>query len=1529
MNIKRNDLVVKVLTERLSDARLGVVAYGFADIDVVRISVSVAKALKQQLHVAAVGYPIAGTAANVDLSGQIEDAVEWRHTPAFAGSIIVFVQTEIPKLHSLNELDRITPRDLSRQLLVDAKDKLAVNEPQRRFWDALRDEAATFPLSMLEEFTRAVGSSNDLYAVPANMWRLGLLRDDDLLNSTKNAADRLRENRKLILEMNQLSEPSRRRMNAALSRSSGARQDRLRKAYVALMEFYRKGDTQVLQDLTTKTVSELIQSGRPISEPPVSSPGLPPRVDDPPVQQLRGRALQKALAKDLVSSDPLAAERLAELIDPLRGYIEDPVHSVEPLSLSGQDILPDKPLAAIRDFVTLTCGIDRWGGVLETTRHEIKDAIRSATVEEFAAFDPNNPAHGVGGMSFFALLRQLDNQLPVAVFKDVLDRFEITRTKLLGNLHLILFYPLVVFGGNLEARQALEDYVAAYTDLLRVFSQNEATLHGKDSVAAQYAAAQLLRLDTVYVHTPDEWKAVLTPLHPINLWRYREVLRTSHDPSKPLSPEQEQQLAEALPDLPHLLHYVVISPDATGGEMVVLPQSGAIELLPTYENKTNRYLGLDGIGFLSDLLARWYQDVPYARKQIRLALVGVSDLAAAMRVVAEFLGRYPDSSVMVNAYFLPGKNPSGQLTGLDYDDRDYELAELIRSHRLICNVFVRASSEAIVKDLSDSPVHIAYVFDQSEYKVDYGPRARNLMVSPLVITYEYEYSETFNRGVIVPSSEAEDGLFSYYHFLVIRAANLPAGQQIRATYGDDKSVQPINALLRLDATRWLAVADRMVGPYRPDEAVPLGEQKIGQREIAVWAGKASQSVRRFLDLLRRHNLRPDDQHVAEVLRQFGHIAAGGLLGLPSGGPAAARETREKGLLGTVLAAAWYSATYPGALVASLDSPLARQWLQGRSDTEQRADLIGLRFENGDLIIEPIEVKTRSGDAEVKKIQAPTGRYQLVGPAVDQLTATLEVLKPIFLEAGSASLFIRSRREVLKYQLFRECFREIHDTDWRKSWSARLKNAFSLKPTASPRFGGLIVHIQLEESGDVNPFTDEPQSLILVELGTKAIQKLVSLPSPGGEPTLGGGFIAPTSTSGPEVEEPETDFSSSASESVAAKVSFGPNSSPSSGAANTQIPEQTVLNPIMSPPSPGEAEELARLFRRACQSYRIGLDEVDAARAVAGPNVWRFYVRLARGQRLDPLRAVLEDIGREMSRSGLLVHDLRDNNEIALDVPRANGEKVLVERALSRIGVAASPEQMLIPIGVTPEGNDIVRNLGDMPHLLVGGTTGSGKTIFLQGLLMALLKSHPDPANIRIILSSTKPEDFVHFEGLPHLETGKVIDDVEAAIQLLQTNVQQVFDERLALFQQARCADIVEYNSQNRSPVSPLIVVVDEFADLADQVASNRAAQATFYASIRKIAASGRSRGIHLVLCTQRPSADLVPTSIRTLLNARVALRVNDAVASRMILDDVGADQLQAKGDLLFKDREALTPVRAQGYFVGKAELRGFLKDFGL
>ena len=350
----------------------------------------------------------------------------------------------------------------------------------------------------------------------------------------------------------------------------------------------------------------------------------------------------------------------------------------------------------------------------------------------------------------------------------------------------------------------------------------------------------------------------------------------------------------------------------------------------------------------------------------------------------------------------------------------------------------------------------------------------------------------------------------------------------------------------------------------------------------------------------------------------------------------------------------------------------------------------------------------------------------------------------------------------------------------------------------------------------------------------------------------------------------------------------------------------------------EISQLVSDFKKSCRDYHIQLKECcSAEEAVIGPSVIRIYFKLARGQGLAALNNHLEDISREMKRSGILIQEVQNSDSLILDIPRLNREVVSFSEIVKKLPTVDSPEKLFFPLGRTPEGKDIIKDLSELPHLLVGGSTGSGKTVFLFSMLAALLKSHQTPDELQIVLSSSGLEDFIHFEGIPHLVGGRIISDAEEATELIKSVVFEEFERREKILTDARVANISQYNQKHTPKLAPMVVVIDEFADLADQLDSKKDKDA-FFTPVKRIAQIGRKRGIHLVLCTQRPAATLVPSNIKSQLSGRLALRVNDANSSRMILEESGAQYLQKHGDMIYKN--CSETERAQGYYISIEEL---------
>lgn len=731
-----------------------------------------------------------------------------------------------------------------------------------------------------------------------------------------------------------------------------------------------------------------------------------------------------------------------------------------------------------------------------------------------------------------------------------------------------------------------------------------------------------------------------------------------------------------------------------------------------------------------------------------------------------------------------------------------------------------------------------------------------------------------------------------------------------------------------------------------------------KRMVNAWAADDSRIISQYLTLLRGYNLYPKTKTLIEILRQFGHVASNGLISIPKfGADAQAVDNKKKGLIGTLFAASWYMKQHDDALVASLDDDKARLWLQNSKYGNERADLVGLYYDetSNTLHIEPIEVKTRdeSPDATITRDDSDSKSFLITGHAAGQIASMIEILREIFTaDDNQMDMFTSARREVLKYQIVSECFRNVHDPDWQKKWYLILKKTFSSENEGGMNIAvtGLLLHIKLNEAvgGEhiscKNPDFDDCR-IDYWKLTAKEIQRDI----------LGEGMLIKEAftpdfdesedpTSGETDEEDaiiDTDMEAP-SETIDAGqqekpvVYTMPSIKPSDlpKVAEEAIPHGQKKEQIdaVSPASQDntnngvsrkEIEQLAKDFKRSCGDYHVSLKECNPEDSVVGPSVIRLKFRLGRGQSLQGLASHLEDIGREMKRTGVIIQQVPNSDELLLDVPRLKREKVLFKDVIPTLPRVSSPEQLYFPLGRTPNGKDLIEDLGQMPHMLVGGSTGSGKSVFLFTMLAAMLMTHPTKDKLQLVLSSSKLEDFIHFEGLPHLYSGSVISDAVEATRVIKDVIFEESESRGKLLAEARVANITEYNKIAAEKLAPIVVVIDEFADLADQLETKKE-QNAFYKPVQRIAQAGRSRGIHLVICTQRPEAKLVPSTTKAQLNGRVALRVNDGISSRMIIEAPDAQYLQKHGDMIYKNGD--TVERAQGYLIEISELDEIVND---
>ena len=1578
--INKQDLITLLLKGRLNTIKTGIIIKGIDGIAPEEISRNICKDVTP-LYSAIIGYENIANYSDDDLriTNQIEKAVLWRSQPDCAGHILVFIRSDSDKLHSLAEFDVVSTRDVSR-FLLDRQLSNDNNTPTHNFWAALRETSDYYTFDALYEFVFAVTeSTNPSDAIPENMWRLNLLSDMSILGTKSDPKDRLARNRNLIFAIGQLSEDSRKKLSRSLAHTKPKDKARLQKAYHSLQNLYKYGKRETLKDLDLETVQELFSASqkktKPKKEIKPKDPDIEPASEDitPESSPIKPKELDTLISDAVVFGGSEELESIQELLKELHKHYdpETEENDDEIPTIGGvfgdRSIILENHQDDLRKLVGKFCNLSSWGGLMETDESVLRDAI-SADISSAKPFSPENPdsiisfAGGIdGNQAFFDFIVQFDSQFDTKgldtaePFKPIITDLKKHRARLFSILDLIMYHPVLLFGASEEYRQILIDYIRTWERLYHAFCINEPMMRQISAGGTSFIARALLLLDVLYVKTPKEWKGLLLPLHPIYLWRFYEVFRMLPNKKSSLSDEDKESLATVLTQLPQVLSFIIANSIITEtSEDRVLPYSGSIEMLPTFENKTNRYLGDDGTESVEEILTRWVGFAPYTRKEIRICSVDAPDLIGILRQVKSFMDKNGCKRVVYDVYLTRKQNGNTELSKLDYAGKDYEIGEYIKADRISISIRNVRSVSQVKTALNARPVHVAFYFDQSAYAIEFGPNSHNLYINPLVITYDYDYDEIQHKGSIFPSSEMDSGLIGDYHKLMRSADVISNNMNPRTTYNGNADMTAVVSTIEEGQTQWLVVADRDTNNYQPQRSIPVGEKSYDKRMVNVWASDQSRIITQYLTLLRGYNLYPKVDTLVDILRRFGHIASNGLISIPKfGADLQAIDNKKKGLIGTLFAASWYTKSHKDALVASLDDDKARLWLQNRKYGNERADLVGMYYEpeNNTLYIQPIEVKTRdeSSDSKFTKDEIDSKIYNITGHAAGQIASVIEILREIFSsDEDSTDMFVSARREVLKYQIVSECFRNVHDTFWQKKWYDILKKAFANEKNKSIKIdvSGLLMHIKLNEASGgeyiscKNPDFDDCR-IEYYKLTAKEIQRDVL-----GNGTLIKEMWTPDFDASEEMSVDEyssdntfididmDDTKSPQNEPIAAiadhPLDVDSSEYPSEGTQEEPVTHEakekdsdhdstldTAINDNQNGVSIKEIEQLVKDFKRACGDYHVALRECNPAKTVVGPSVIRLRFRLGRGQALQGLVSHLEDIGREMKRTGVIIQQVPNSDELLLDVPRLKREKVLFKDVISSLPKVTSPEQLYFPLGRTPNGKDLIEDLGQMPHMLVGGSTGSGKSVFLFTMLAAMLMTHPHSEDLQLILSSSKLEDFIHFEGLPHLYSGRVISDAKEATQVITEVVFEESERRGKLLAEARVANITEYNKKALKKLPPIVVIIDEFADLADQLETKKE-QNAFYKPVQRIAQAGRSRGIHLVICTQRPEAKLVPSTTKAQLNGRVALRVNDGISSRMIIETSDAQYLQKHGDMIYKNGDIIE--RAQGYLIEIPEL---------
>jgi FtsK/SpoIIIE family/FtsK alpha domain len=341
---------------------------------------------------------------------------------------------------------------------------------------------------------------------------------------------------------------------------------------------------------------------------------------------------------------------------------------------------------------------------------------------------------------------------------------------------------------------------------------------------------------------------------------------------------------------------------------------------------------------------------------------------------------------------------------------------------------------------------------------------------------------------------------------------------------------------------------------------------------------------------------------------------------------------------------------------------------------------------------------------------------------------------------------------------------------------------------------------------------------------------------------------------------------------------------------------------------------------AIEDLGVRVDHVDP-QPIVGPTVVRHRVFLAPGERVRHLQRRSEDLARGLA-SEVFVSHVPSERWVAVDLPRKDRQVVPLAAVLDRLASMDDPAALWLPVGVNPNGEPVLLDLTQVPHLLVAGGTGGGKSVWLRSALLSLVLRY-SPQHLEVLLVDPKGVDYAPFSSIPHLREGRIITEPEEAVEVLMEMTGPELARRTRILQDTQCSNLRELRT--RAPETDakyLVLIVDEFADLAMTLEKNQ--RADFERQILRLAQRARAAGIFLILATQRPTVEFITGAVKANLPTRISFRLPQRVDSQVILDEPGAESLLGSGDMLLRHDGRLQ--RLQGYFASTEEAVRLLDD---
>lgn len=1080
------------------------------------------------------------------------------------------------------------------------------------------------------------------------------------------------------------------------------------------------------------------------------------------------------------------------------------------------------------------------------------------------------------------------------------------------------------------------DYINAYEKLLAAINVEFPKI---STMIAQSVAKDIVNyimaMDYVFVIGESKFHAIPTPMNPMYLWKYvrlaEEILESKGiDGSEVASINEDDKsfIIRKAEDIPEPVSIVMITKMLREEGAVYLPIAGKLGNLPIYSTQPQINEGNSGIEIVKQSVVRYMCLYPHASMMLRITFVNSPSVENVIAMLKKLDAERDLSSFGVDISIYRTKEaPSHWVEITDKSLQEGLLGKIKNGKNMHFSLNIKNETidyDKLLQELGKKKQHLIVIFDPNEKEIRTAKSERYNHIHPLCVPMVYQYNPFKDEVDIRPSNEG--GIFSYYSS-ILEKLNEHSSSFAHTSIFSRSPIKKETYNSLLENTDWMIILDQNLKSwdislqseseklfYKEDECRSIGIYSKNSKKFSLGYKKTIESLGNYI---------ASEKGLENIITTIRTINDDGLLSIVSHSTNRIFDDNHgKGSLGLGIAAISYLKGNKEALLVGLDTQLAREWLSEREEGIL-PDLIGINLQGDDIRVDLIEVKTGSGDFRI------CGE-QISGHAVEQVCVLDNLIKEIF--GRSEKITTVSRREILRHHVFESLYNaEITNTE-KHNLTEKLNQLFAgeldlkiKKNIVFVDFNSADTKSEILEAGD----SLIGNKIIFTKIGSSVIQKILS-----GIEVDENLFLQTEQANeifvntGNDASIPKTD--NDVSESVS--ENFEEKAEDTTGVTNKEVEQVTEMyedkeNVNIVHTSEKEQEKLfikEKCYRlnKVLRDFGIKAVPITEENVLVAARFVRFKIELRSGETIRNLEKYKQDISREIEAFGeIMIDNIKGTRYVGMDVPfEKNGNTLELLDNLNLLN--ASNGNLDVLAGQKPDSSIDILDVSKAPHILISGTTGSGKTVFLYSMIVSLISQHSKD-DLQIVIVDPKQTDFHFFKGIPHLRDDKIITDPEEALKMLD-EINSIEKEcRTQLLIESNCRDIESYNAKNPSNrMKRLVVVIDEYADLV-KAAEMLGIRKDFEARLCMLAQRVRNLGIHLVIATQRPSASIVTTALKANIPVRISFRLPAHQDSMTILDRTGAEDLLGKGDML-----ALTETdyyRMQGFYISEDDLQEYLR----